>query len=130
MLSDFADNPGLALASVEGALLDLSGVVQVAAGSLKGLAEDGPDVVGILASVPRLGGVDDGPQLALASLVVRSDPHIVMGVIVSDSHILSVGDSPDSIGVAFSLESEPLVGSSVEAVNNQIAKVGHVLGNV
>lgn len=72
----------------------------------------------------------DGPQLALASSVISPDPHVIVGVIVGNSEVFSTGNSLDSVGVSFSFESESLIGSSMEAVDNQIAKVSHILSDI
>lgn len=91
MSSDLLDDPGLAVAAVEGALLDLGGEFEAAVGGLEGLAEDGADVVGLLAMVLLLSGRHDVPELALVSLVVGLDGGLVVRVVVVRPHVLAVG---------------------------------------
>lgn len=87
-------------------------------------------MVGFLACVLRGGGGHDGPEFALVSLVVSPDPHVVMLVVVGDSDVFPAGHGFDPISSAILFEDEALVGSSMETVEDQVAIVGHVLGNV
>ena len=84
-----------------------------------------------LSGVLRLGGRHDGPQLTLVhSLLVASDPNAVVGAVIGDIQVLVLLDALDPVHLPFLLKDESLVGSTVEAVHDQLTIAGLVLSNI
>lgn len=129
--SDLLDDPGLSISTLEGSLLNFDVVLKAADWGLQNFAENRSDMDCALSSMRSVNGRHDGPQLALIhSFLVTSDPNAVMNTIICNIQVLVLLDTLDPVHLTFLFKDEPLVGSTVETVHDELTIVSHILGNV
>ena len=86
---------------------------------------------GSFSCVLGITGRDDGPKLTVSgSFVIAANVFSHVGTVIGNIQVLVFFDVFDSVHIAFLFEDEALVGCAVEAVHDEVAVVGLILGDI